>query len=244
MTEREKALDKIKKLLALSTSPNEHEAKLAAQRASEIMEKYQVAEAEVLVASIDAEHVISERYTVEDQKMKLNWIPNLAHGCAILFDSTVLVNRALWGTSFTFVGYPDDIQMAKALFEHLYKSWFSICAADLAHAKSCAEYPFQPRDTMKFKAGHGNAFSKAIFNRCYQLAQQRKKAVRESSSSGTALILARDQALDNWREKNGIINIRVAMSAGNSAGRIMGRAAGNNIPLGGAIPGGRRQLKG
>ncbi len=47
MTERKRIIDKIKKLLRLSTSPNEHEAALALQRAMEMMEKYSVDPGEV-----------------------------------------------------------------------------------------------------------------------------------------------------------------------------------------------------
>lgn len=40
MEKLDKVIDKIKKLLALATSPNEHEASLAAQRAHELLVKY------------------------------------------------------------------------------------------------------------------------------------------------------------------------------------------------------------
>jgi hypothetical protein len=45
--ERERVYDKVRKLLALSKSPNEHEAALAAERAREILDRYQISLAEV-----------------------------------------------------------------------------------------------------------------------------------------------------------------------------------------------------
>lgn len=47
MSEQDKIIEKIKKLFALSASPNEHEAGLAMQRAYELMEKYEVSITEI-----------------------------------------------------------------------------------------------------------------------------------------------------------------------------------------------------
>jgi len=246
---REETLAKIKKLLALATSPNEHEAKLAAQRASELMEKYQIEEAEVLLKETKNDPIVEELYTVPDQKMKLNWIMSLGHGCAILFDGTVLVNKGLWGTRFTFVGHKSDIEPMKMLFEHLYRSWFSIVEADLQEAKDeneLSDYPrtWTPSLTMKFKAGHGLAFAAAICSRCADLAIQRKRNVEASSNTGTALIRVKDFALQEWKERRGIRMAKVNHSAGNYLGRQAGHRAGSNIPLGGAIGGGAKQIEG
>lgn len=45
--EQQKVLDKIKKLLALATSPNEHEARLAAARANELLIRYNLSHQDV-----------------------------------------------------------------------------------------------------------------------------------------------------------------------------------------------------
>lgn len=242
-------LEKIKKLLALATSPNEHEAKLAAQRASELMEKYQIDEAEVLLKAEEtkSDPIVEELYTVPNQKMKLNWIGTLGHASAILFDGTTLIDRGLWGTRFRFVGHKSDIEPMKMMFEHLYRSWFSIVESDLQDAKDDNELSSNPRTwtpslTMKFKSGHGLAFSMAISSRCAELALQRKRKVEASSNTGTALILVKGQALNEWKQMKGVRNARVNHSAGNYLGRQAGQKAGKNIALGGAIGSGAKQL--
>ena len=56
--EREKLFDKIRKLMALSHSPNEHEAALAAARAREILDKYDLSLTEV---EMSGEEIIEHR---------------------------------------------------------------------------------------------------------------------------------------------------------------------------------------
>ena len=235
---REKIIDRITKLLALSQSDNQHEAELAAKRASELMEKHQISESAILIDETGVEHIKEERYEVMGQKMRLLWIEILAGGCAKMFDGAILVGSGLHGTRFRWVGHQSDIEAMKALFEHLYQSWFSIVKNDLEESKFDAQFAgtkWQPRDTMKFKQGHGTAYASAIYFRCVELARMRNSNVADSGSSGTALVLCKDQALTEYSEKNKWGKSKSKISAGSYAGRAKGAVAGRNAALGGAI---------
>ena len=239
MTERSKALDKITKLLALAESDNANEAELAAARASELMAKYQIEFAEVLIKDPGTSEILTEDYVVNGQKMKLQWIVILAHGCAQLFDGTILVKPGeLHGTSFTWVGTKEDIPLMKSLFEHLYKSWFGIVNSDLTVAKyeagaDLGDRTWAPKDTMKFKAGHGISYAQTIGYRCRALARARNEEV--TSTTGTDLVVVKGAARDEWLKNNSAPGRSKTPSAGSVAGARAGRAAGGAAALGGAI---------
>lgn len=233
-------VDKIRKLLALSKSDNEHEAKLAMQRANELMAKYQIASVDILLEDTKVNKVTGERYTVEGQRMKLIWIICLAQASAKLFDGDVIKDGTLHGTSFTFVGTPDDLPLMKAMFEHLYQAWFGIVDVDLSKAKMLGR--FTPADTMKFKAGHGIAYAMALLNRVGQLLAERKRALAEVQN-GMALVVSKQNNLNDYVSGNSRTR-KQKMSRGSQLGNSYGHSAGNSVPLGGAISGHQHQLKG
>lgn len=242
MSEEKKAIvAKIEKLLRLSKSSNQHEAELALSRANELMQKHQIDAAEVETADIrsGADAVTEEVYTVKDQKMKLMWIETLANACASLFDGLILVNKQLHGTHFRFVGFKSDIPMMKALFEHLYGAWFGIVELDLAAAKArndrIGTTVWQPKHTMKFKAGHGLGYAQALGARCLKLADERKAKVSAASNTCLGLVLVRGEALSKWEEAHGVKRIKRKASIGSSDGRLAGFNSGMTVPMGGAL---------
>jgi hypothetical protein len=227
-------LAKIRKLLALGQSPNEHEAMVALAMASSLMEKHQISMSAVDVAAVGKSGMERELYTVEGLRMKYMWVVTLGNAAAALYDGTVLLHNGLHGTSFFFVGTPGDIPLMKSTFEYLYQSQSSIAAADLVSAKAQSPYPFRPKDTMKFKLGHGQAFAQRVYARAKELANLRKAAV-SSFSTGTALVVLKDRMLADWKVQNKIRTVNLKQSAGSAAGSRYGDAAGRAIPLGGSI---------
>lgn len=228
---QEQIIDRVRKLLALGESTNQHEAELAVQRANEMMEQHQLAMTDVEVRDIDKSQIIKEYYVVDGQKMKLHWVEHLAHGVARLFDGTILINRKLHGTSFTFVGFPEDIHLMKTLFEHLYKSWGLMIHNDLIHSKAQSQCGWGPGDTMRFKQGHGVAYASTIYWRCVEAAKLRNSTVSGNSSTGTALVLAKDVALRQFGEQDGWTNRKQKTSQGSRLGTISGQAAGKKAQI-------------
>lgn len=236
MTEREKLIEKIRKLMALGSSANPHEAELALAKASELMSEYQIGHADVSIIEARA-GVRREEYTVKDQKMRLRWISILAYGVAKLYDGSLIDNGGLHKTSFAFIGFPTDILAMKMTFEHLYHSWFSIVESDLQETKLKAKGfgTWTPGDTMKFKAGHGLAFATAIHNRCVSEAAKRMQQVLQTAT-GTDLVVVRTQEVENYMDSLKLKKSSTStISTGSEAGRSAGRVAGTNIALGGAI---------
>jgi hypothetical protein len=230
MTDHEKIIQRVQKLLALGQSDNQHESELAITRANELMTKHQLAMSDVEVNELKASAIIREAYTVPGQKMKLLWIETLAYGVARMFDGVTLVNSSLHGTRFAFVGFPEDVELMKAMFEHLYSNWHLIVARDLFHAKEHHKEkswtPWAPRDTMKFKQGHGQAYAIVIYNRCIEAVNIRNTEVR-TTTTGTALVVAKDAALTAYGEAAGwVTSKKRKQTRGSNAGMLAGRAAG------------------
>tara|TARA_R110000765_G_scaffold319259_1_gene411371 strand:+ start:78 stop:791 length:714 start_codon:yes stop_codon:yes gene_type:complete len=235
----DKIIEKIQKLLALGQSDNEHEASLAMKRANELMEKHQLSMSQIDVDKLASSDIQEENYTVKGQKMKLKWIVTLAQGSAKLFDGEVLVNNQLHGTNFIFVGFADDIELMKALFEHLYTSWFTIVAADLLaakhHNRDYGWKPWKPKDTMGFKAGHGKSYAETVYFRAKSMAEERKTKV-QATTTGTALVLVKDGALADYGESQGWrMGRRTNSSNGSTAGRLAGQIAGKAANMGNSI---------
>lgn len=247
-------IEKIKKLLALSKSSNQHEAELAARRASELMEKYQISSAVVEASSIKSgkERVTDVRFEVPDLRMKYQWVVILGQAAAVLFDGTILANNRLHGTGFVFVGFESEIPLMCEMFLHLYRSWQGFVERDLDEAKSRHQlnrermadswsHPISyyaswaPKDTMKFKHGHGQGYAEALFLRCSKLAQDRKAKMQAASQSCTALVLVRDQEIKKFLSDMGCKDKKLKQTRGDASGYNAGARAGNSVALGGAL---------
>ncbi len=221
-------VERIRKLLALTESDNQHEAELAAQRASELLEKHQLSMTDIDVVDVRAGGIIQENMTVG--KMKLLWVIDLARGCAVLFDAECLGSNSLARTRMTWVGTKDDVEMAKALFEYLYTSWFTIMNIDLTQAKLESLCRFEPRDTMKFKAGHGLSYAWMIQNRCHDMARARQKSVRRTTTGTELMVMKGDMIKDKFKEIGVVYGTAKKQSYG-SSGQQYGRAAGRSARL-------------
>ena len=112
--------DKIKKLLALGTSPNENEAKAAILKAKELMAKNKLSEADFEdQKNMEIVHLVCEsaKWTTDSGRI---WMVNL---CKMLCDNYCCVsawNCARGHRTFTLVisGLRDDVELCKSVIEY------------------------------------------------------------------------------------------------------------------------------
>lgn len=228
MTEdKKKILERLRKLFALGSSPNQHEAEAAMAKANEIMQEYQIGMSDVDMAAEGS--VTREDVVVAKGDGVKNWVVSLGRAAAELYDGDCAWHYDK--RKMTFIGTPTDIEAMKMTFVHLYESWKSIVEHDLKGAKAAVSAPFAPRDTMLYKHGHGTGYAEALRIRVYALVQVRKKKVK--SATGRDLVVVKGQALKDWMDNAGYETKKGNFSGGNSDGREHGRAAGNAVPLGG-----------
>jgi hypothetical protein len=111
---REKIVDRIRKLLALSRSSNENEAATAAARAAELMREHQIEEAQLRVEDPSAVKEPIERAAIDKATRRIRWKGTLAAalakslGCHMWWEGPtikVLGRQSAARTMFYMYGY-------------------------------------------------------------------------------------------------------------------------------------------
>ena len=232
-----KIIERIEKLLRLSKSDNQHEAELAAQRASELMTKHQIS-----MSSLDVEEMKNEtigQNLYEGETIKRQWVPILADACAKLFDGMV-VQRGV--SKIFFVGFDEDNKAAQELFRHLYGAWDGIVNRDSKIEKlkrsdtGLFSVDFsQPLNGASYPNSHGLGYANGIRSRGLELVKERKKEVQAASVAGTDLIIVKGAALRSYEAGQNWRSSRTSTNNRDRAGYSAGSTAGQSAALGGAI---------
>ena len=227
---REKVIDKIKKLLALSQSDNEHEAAFAASKAQELLDKENVRISEVEGVSGSE---ISE-YLVKEKGRFMSWEMQLFAKLAKTMDCFPYVetNRAVKMRRLMVAGYKQDVEVLNYLREYVSKSILRLVSRALKEQKT--DPAWNRKRTMAFK----NAFGVGASTRVCEMidAQRRERLSRDVTCRD--LIVARGLAVQDWVVKN--LNLgkgkhrRVCYDV---AGWNMGYEAGNDISIRDAVNG-------
>lgn len=110
--EDNKILDKIKKLLALSKSPNEHEAQAAMLKAQELMAKYGMSVEESVETEITYTSTIAETSGNAAFRAPLGAIIAKNFRCEVF----------LSGGCISFYGHSEDVPICKEVFEYAYST--------------------------------------------------------------------------------------------------------------------------
>jgi hypothetical protein len=136
--EQKRLSEKIKKLLALSESSNENEALLAAAKAKEMLERYNLS-----LADIETCEIVEKNYDTGKSRMP-GWLLQLGASVARGFNCDIYYRRkegnGLHGTSkittnICFVGTDLDTEIAEYVFEYLRKTVESVTAKKMKELK-------------------------------------------------------------------------------------------------------------
>ena len=211
----DKIVDKIRKLLALSKSSNPNEAAIALQKATQLMEEYQIKNIDLIpeqdVTHSDLEEVTGQHYV---------WAKSLAYACAKLFDCTTINYPDM--RAFRFIGEEQNILCANQLFWHLFRAWKGMCNTDYKNDK--------PADRKLYRKSHGLGFANVIWSRVQELTEKRHENIVKST--GTDLVVVSDAKLNQYMEAN--FKLRKASSRSlttSSSGYSQGMAAGKKVNL-------------
>lgn len=117
-------IEKIKKLLALANSSNEHEAALAAGHAQRLLSEHNLA-----MADIEASHKPDKADRVETAVSKSlpKWVRHLSAGISVAFDCQAVHHPATG--KMTFIGVGADVQIAVYAFTYLDRTVRKLCSA-------------------------------------------------------------------------------------------------------------------
>jgi len=117
-------IEKIRKLLALANSCNEHEAALAASHAQRLLSEHNLA-----MADIESEQKPQSADKVETAVSKTlpKWVRHLSAGVCSAFDCQAIHHPALG--RMTFIGVGADVQIAAYTFAYLDKTVRKLCSS-------------------------------------------------------------------------------------------------------------------
>lgn len=121
-------IEKIKKLLALANSCNEHEAALAASHAQRLLSEHNLAMADIESARKPEK---ADRVETSVSKTLPKWLRHLSAGISSAFDCQAIHHPAIGKISFIGVGA--DVQVAAYTFTCLDRTVRKLCANYMKH---------------------------------------------------------------------------------------------------------------
>lgn len=116
-------IEKIRKLLALSNSCNEHEAALAASHAQRLLSEHNLAMADIITKQKPEK---ADKIETAAAKTLPKWLRHLTAAVSNAFDCQV-VHHPVNG-KLTFIGVGADVQIAAYTFSYLDRSVRKLCA--------------------------------------------------------------------------------------------------------------------
>ncbi len=119
-------IDKIKKLLALANSCNEHEAALAAAHVQRLLAAHNLAMADITAAERPDK---ADRVETDVARTLPKWIRHLSAGISSAFDCQAIHHPATG--KMTFIGIGADVQVAAYTFTYLDRTVRKLCAGYL-----------------------------------------------------------------------------------------------------------------
>lgn len=234
--QREKISDKIKKLLALAQSDNQHESELAMKRANELMKKHQIEEAELLV-HVSKDEIAQEFVSIDGKRRQ--WVTMLAWAASKVFDCDVVQKGGGYsGTNFIVFGRPEDIKSTKFLFNHLFKSWHNIVEHDFEVYKTKNWGDLARGEALRYRTSHGGGYAQALLSRAVDMVKARNAELKEVSDVAALVPVNTALAVKNKIKADlGKLGKSEGAALGNREALSAGLTAGKSIPLGGAISG-------
>jgi hypothetical protein len=227
----DKVIDRIRKLMALANSSNEHEAAAAAARSAELMARHRLTEVDWQISEGVAQEVGD--FELDRSRRRISWLAVLAAGVAAGFACRAYSSRWRGQVSLRIVGRPADVDAVRYMYAYLAKELRRL--ADEEWATS----PRAGTTTRQWKNAFRVAAAKEIAGR---MREAQASVLANAPEGSTAIVKAHDAALGEvWR------NLRVrkgpAVRVSSGDGMSAGRAAGQAVNLGGNPQIGRPTLQ-
>ena len=187
--EKEKLLEKLQKLFALSKSDNQHEAELALAKVNQLMEDHQIGMTDIDLYD-EGGSITEDEFVMEGVKPYTKNVLTLGAACAMFYNAQclrIIKRRDSRGIRLRFVGTPTDIAAATATFNYLLNSWKSIANYDLKRSDYTGNAKI-------FKNSHLFGFANAIYKRVETLLADRNGKVL--AATGRDLVVVKNAALE------------------------------------------------
>jgi len=239
MEDREKILQRIKKMMALANdraaSSGERENALA--MVSEILNKYNLTMAEA-----DAQHLGNEEKRIKEgifeKKYGHAWCRNIANAIAQLYFCHYFITQSNKGQKVEhyFVGKQSNVFTAQEMTKYVLDSIM----------KEARQEAREQEQNGAFERNFCKGASISIINRCHKMVEEAKKAkAPKTANNCTALILASVYDAERAANKKMLVEMKIRLKSnsdhqrssspdGFTEGRIFGGRISLNTQLGGA----------
>ncbi len=208
MADREKILDKLKKMYAHSKSAeaigSEDEAQAFAAKIQELLSMHKIEMSEVEYGNLDETDPVGRRLVdfrsagIRVVRRRVEWHEYMANfTCRAYFCRTIVITGS---SELYFVGRGSDIDAAEQVFLYLVRVASNL--ADKAYVKFF--YEMRAIGMLELARGFRASFLAGFSERLSErYEQERAKIVRQQASSGTALIRLTDalRAVDAYLTK-------------------------------------------
>ena len=253
-------LERIRKLLELSKSDNEHEAAQAAARAAELMLEHEIEEADLEAAKPVAEQQVhpAADEVIDVDKRYVTWKGYIKSGLATAFGGDTYNWHRHGRVESRVIAPAPAMQAIRYMYSYLTGEVDRL--ADVAYAgehAECRASGVEPPPARAWKSAFRVGAATVIHNR---LSEQRPKARRAALEAGKTQALAvvdrQADAIEAYKRKAHAWMYRKdgkerswgggsTAGSSSSSGYAAGRAAGANVNLGGGrqLGAGRGQLK-
>jgi len=221
--DRAKVLDLIRKLLALSQSPNEHEAARAAEKAQELLFKYKLSMVEVQAQKGDGKgpKIVELDGDIISQKNWGKWKPQLAWGVARYNFCTGFQDT--YRGKFIFIGQETEAYVAKELYEWLVEQ------LEGAARRACLNYQGYSR-IPTFRRAFFTGAVLTVANRLYN----QWRNLQGQSEQSTALVVTTKAMLESYKKEHHPYLVRgrsLRMANGSYDGYTAGIRAGKEVDI-------------
>lgn len=198
MTSEEKTIDLIRKLLNLSKSPNEHEAKLALERAQEMLFKHNLSISQIETADIPGatngdDVIVEERVHVANYHQLKEWKMSLGFGMAQYFFC-----KGLSGIyNFYFIGRKSDVEVVTETYRWVVEQAERLATESFEAYKKTPEYRSYPVHGKRWKASYLEGLASGIRS----ILGKQWRELRDASEQSKALVIVRGEEVDTFVAK-------------------------------------------
>lgn len=266
----EKIIDRVRKLLELANSTNEHEAATAAARAAELMIEHEISEAQIAAANeVEGSTTVKPVRDVEIARdgRTVEWHRVLVSGLAFAFNCRHYYYRAQHGNvdaRYHVVGTEDSINAIRMMYAILVREVDQLARrAYMEEVAECEDSGIEAPSARAWKSAFRTGCARTIAQRLHaqraasmqrakddaQRATSMQRAADDASKSQALAVINRQrEAVDAFvTERVGRLRVGAGSSAGRSSrsGYSAGAHAGRSVHLGGGarLGKGKSQLK-
>ena len=223
---KDKIVEKIKKLLALGKSGYNAEAKTALEKAAKLMKQYDL---EVTLDEVKEESITFN--SIKGGFPRRNWVSVLSLAVAKMFDCMCLTKKD--NSTIAFVGIKSDTELAEALFHFLINDWKKESEKGWKQFKRDNPSVVEAKlmTAVKWKTNHGIGYAASVYERVDEIIQERRKVVK--GTKGALVPIEKADRVRDWVDSTGISERNISLSYG--VGSWAGDTAGKTVKLGDSL---------